>query len=307
MGKGQRPLARHFYFSAMVRSMTGFGRAEGMVGDRKVSVELRSVNSKQLDLFLKLPGRLREWEPDLRRRIADRVVRGKAEVVIVMEAGDVPRQGLYEKELVRRYYEQIKALADEVAPGHDTDLLGLVLRSPEVLRGGEDPLSDAEWDGVIDLVDQACAAFARFRMAEGAEQERDLAASVDRVITHMKAIEMLDQGRVERVRERLRAKVEEIQVNVDRDRFEQELVYYLEKFDINEEKVRLGTHCVHFMDTLAADEPQGQGRKLGFIAQEMGREMNTIGSKANDADIQKLVVAMKDDLEKIKEQLLNVL
>lgn len=289
----------------MLRSMTGFGRAEGTVGERKASVELRSLNSKQLDLLVKLPAAHREREAELRAWLAERVVRGKVELFVNIDpVRSADRTGV-DAAVVKAQYEQLKALADAVAPGHSTDLLGIVLRQAEQSRPMDEPTDPAEWEALLALVHQAAAAFTVFRAEEGARLMEDLRSTVGRVEALLAEVERLDAGRTDRVRDRLRSKVEELGATVDRNRFEQELVYYLEKFDINEEKVRLKAHCAYFLETLAA--PDQQGRKLGFIAQEMGREMNTIGSKANDAALQKLVVRMKDDLEKIKEQLLNVL
>ncbi|MBV6403321.1 MAG: hypothetical protein GFGODING_00059 [Flavobacteriales bacterium] len=289
----------------MLRSMTGFGRAEGTVGERKASVELRSLNSKQLDLLVKLPAAHREREAELRAWLAERVVRGKVELFVNIDPVRAADRTGPDATAIKAQYDQLKALADAVAPGHDTDLLGIVLRQAEQQKPADEPTDPAEWEALLALVQQATAAFTRFRTEEGARLMDDLRNTVARVQALLAEVEALDAGRTDRVRDRLRSKVEELGTTVDRDRFEQELVYYLEKFDINEEKVRLKAHCTYFMETLAA--PDQQGRKLGFIAQEMGREMNTIGSKANDAAMQKLVVRMKDDLEKIKEQLLNVL
>jgi len=289
----------------MLRSMTGFGRAEGTVGERKVSVELRSLNSKQLDLLVKLPSAHREKEPELRTWLTDRIVRGKAELFVGLDRAAIGKRNSYDPETVRTQYAQLKALADSIAPGHNTDLFGIVLRQAELMPPAEETIDPAEWEGIHALIHQAVEDFTTYRTEEGQRLMEDLRATVARVGVLMDEIATLDQGRTDKVRERLRTKVEELSTTVDRDRFEQELTYYLEKLDINEEKVRLRAHCAYFTETLAASDQQG--RKLGFIAQEMGREMNTIGSKANDAPIQKLVVRMKDDLEKIKEQLLNVL
>lgn len=285
--------------------MTGFGRAEGTVGERKASVELRSLNSKQLDLLVKLPAAHREREAELRAWLAERVVRGKVELFVNIDPVRAADRTGVDAAVVKAQFEQLKALADAVAPGHSTDLLGIVLRQAEQSRPMDEPTDPAEWEALLALVHQATAAFTVFRAEEGARLMEDLRSTVGRVEGLLAEVERLDAGRTDRVRDRLRSKVEELGTTVDRNRFEQELVYYLEKFDINEEKVRLKAHCAYFLETLAA--PDQQGRKLGFIAQEMGREMNTIGSKANDAAMQKLVVRMKDDLEKIKEQLLNVL
>ncbi len=285
--------------------MTGFGRAEGVVKDRKVTVEIRSLNSKQLDLLLKLPGAIKEHEVELRQAASERVVRGKAEVFITSELLHAAKRTSFDADLVRAYYDELKAIREAVAPDAATDLFAHVLRLPDVANTTTDRFSDEEWTASRALVDAALNAYDGFRLSEGDRLRTELAARVDRIGTLLIEAEALDSGRTERTREKLRTKLAELQVKVDQDRFEQELVFYLEKLDITEEKVRLRSHCTYFHETMAHDEPQG--RKLGFITQEMGREINTLGSKANDATIQQVVVKMKDELEKVKEQVLNVL
>lgn len=289
----------------IVRSMTGFGRAEGVVKDRKVTVELRSLNSKQLDLLLKLPGAYKEREQELRQALSERVVRGKAEAFIAMEAIHAAKRTTFDRPLIKAYYEEIRGIVQEVAPDSSVDIMAQVLRLPDVASTSAERLDEEEWQGLKGLVRAALEGFDRFRCEEGARLAAELVERVAAIEALLSEVESLDQGRADRVRERLRAKLAELQVNIDQDRYEQELIYYLEKLDITEEKVRLRAHCAYFRETIQADEQQG--RKLGFIAQEMGREINTIGSKANDALIQRLVVRMKDELEKVKEQLLNVL
>lgn len=285
--------------------MTGFGRAEGVVKDRKVTVEIRSLNSKQLDLLLKLPGAIKEHEVELRQAASERVVRGKAEVFITSELLHAAKRTSFDVDLVRAYHEELKTIRDAVAPEATTDLLAHVLRLPDVANTTTDRFSEEEWTATRALVDAALTAYDGFRMSEGERLRTELAARVDRISSLLIEAEALDSGRTERTREKLRTKLAELQVKVDQDRFEQELVFYLEKLDITEEKVRLRSHCTYFHETMGQDEPQG--RKLGFITQEMGREINTLGSKANDATIQQVVVKMKDELEKVKEQVLNVL
>jgi uncharacterized protein (TIGR00255 family) len=207
--------------------------------------------------------------------------------------------------LVGAYHAELKALASQVDPAAQTDLLGLVLRMPEVARAEREELDASEWLAVMELAARAFSAYDAFRVAEGARSHEDLSARVRMIAGLLEEIASMDADRATRTQERLKSKLAELQVQVDQDRFEQELVYYLEKLDINEEKVRLRAHCSYFLETLENEEHQG--RKLGFIAQEMGREINTIGSKANDAGMQRLVVRMKDELEKVKEQLMNVL
>ncbi len=285
--------------------MTGFGRAEGIVNDRRVTVEVRSLNSKQLDLFLKLPGSYKEKDAELRQWVSERIGRGKAEVFVGSEQLPGGQRGHFDAGLVRSYYEELRSIADQVDPSATTDLLGLVLRMPEVSNSAREELSDTEWSGVMTLVGQATTSFTAFRETEGKKLEADLRMRVERIAALLTEVEAQDAGRIERTRERIRTRLAELQAKVDQDRFEQELVFYLEKMDINEEKVRLRAHCSYFLETLQNEEQQG--RKLGFIAQEMGREINTLGSKANDAAMQRNVVLMKDELDKIKEQVLNAL
>lgn len=285
--------------------MTGFGRAEGVVNDRKVTVEVRSLNSKQLDLFLKVPSALKERENEIRQRVSELVVRGKAEVFITSEGIHAAKRTSFDTELVRAYYQELRAIRDAVDPTVTTDLFAHVLRLPDVANTTTDRLSEAEWEAVFALIDAALNAFASFRAAEGERLRDELATRVDSIGHLLQTVEGADQDRSDRTREKLRARLAELGTKVDQDRFEQELIFYLEKMDMTEEKVRLRSHCTYFHDTMGHADPQG--RKLGFIAQEMGREINTLGSKANDAAIQQVVVRMKDELEKVKEQVLNVL
>lgn len=289
----------------MIRSMTGFGRAEGVVNDRKVTVEVRSLNSKQLDLLLKLPGALKEHEVELRQLASEQVIRGKVEVFITSEPLHAAKRTSFDVDLVRAYYDELKAIRAIVSPEASTDLFAHVLRLPDVANTTTDRFSDEEWNAARALVQSALKAYEAFRVSEGKRLGTELAARVDRIGELLAGSEQLDVGRAERTRERLRGKLADLGAKVDQDRFEQELLFYLEKMDITEEKVRLRSHCAYFHETMGHAEPQG--RKLGFIAQEMGREINTLGSKASDATIQQVVVMMKDELEKVKEQVQNVL
>jgi len=289
----------------MIRSMTGFGRAEGVVHDRKFTVEVRSLNSKQLDLFLKLPSLLKDRENEVRQRVGERVVRGKAEVAIGIEGTQLVKRTTFDKELVQAYHTELKAIRDQVDPNAPTDLFAQVLRLPDVTNTSAERLNDAEWTAVFALVDEALRGFDSFRTAEGGRLRTEIAARVASISTLLEQVGAADKGRADRTRERLLGKLADLGARVDNDRFEQELIFYLEKMDMTEEMVRLRSHCTYFIETM--DQPEAQGRKLGFIAQEMGREINTLGSKANDAAIQQVVVRMKDELEKVKEQVLNVL
>ncbi len=289
----------------MLSSMTGFGRAEGVVGGRKVTVEVRSLNSRQLDLALKLPSLLRDRDAELRSWLGDRVVRGKCELHIGWEELNTEKRPTFDLDLVRVHHAELKAIADELGSSERTDLLGHVLRLPDVLVVPRAEVAPEEWEGVRNLAEEALERFEAFRSDEGRRLAEELAMRNANILGLLDEVEERDGGRLPRTRQRLLDKLEELRTTVDPDRLEQELVFYLEKFDITEEKMRLRTHCGYFSETLAA--PGQQGRKLGFIGQEMGREINTLGSKANDAAIQRLVVDVKDELEKIKEQVLNVL
>lgn len=285
--------------------MTGFGRAEGIVAEKKVTVEVRSLNSKQLDLFVKLPPLYKEKDAELRQWAGEEVVRGKSEVIVNSELAPGAKRSHFDADLVREYYEELRDIARKVDDTTHTDLMGLVLRLPDVQNTGREKLTEEEWTAVRALITDAIQGFNAFREAEGRKLHDDLKHRVERIGHLLAEVEGQDAGRAERTRERIRARLAELQAKVDQDRFEQELVFYLEKMDINEEKVRLRAHCTYFIETL--EHEQQQGRKLGFITQEMGREINTLGSKANDAAMQRNVVLMKDELEKIKEQVLNVL
>ena len=289
----------------MLRSMTGFGRAEGLVNGKKVTVELRSLNSKQLDLQVKMPSLWREKETDLRQFAGERVVRGKADLFITSDGTKVAGRATFQAELVRTYYKELEGIVRTIAPDSNTDLMAHVLRMPDVMGSAKEEFDPAEWSSVFVLVERAWEAFEEFRRTEGAKLYAELKERTGNIARLLAEVGHLDGARIGRTRERIRTRLNELQVKVDQDRFEQELVFYLEKLDVTEEKLRLATHCDYFLNTMDAEE--GQGRKLGFIAQEMGREINTLGSKSNDADMQKLVVLMKDELEKVKEQMLNVL
>ena len=285
--------------------MTGFGRAEGIVAEKKVTVEVRSLNSKQLDLFIKLPSLYKEKDAELRLWASEEVVRGKSEIFVSSELAPGVKRSHFDTELVRSYYEELRAITQAVDRSANADLMSLVLRMPDVLNTGREELTDTEWAGVLRLIHDAMRGFHGFREAEGRKLNADLRMRVEHISALLLEVDGQDSGRAERTRERIHARLTELQAKVDQDRFEQELVFYLEKMDINEEKVRLRAHCAYFLETL--DKEQQQGRKLGFITQEMGREINTLGSTANDSAMQRNVVLMKDELEKIKEQVLNVL
>lgn len=288
----------------MLRSMTGFGRAEGILNDKKVTVEVRSLNSKQLDLLAKVPSAYREKEAELRQWAGERIVRGKSELYIGTEPLKAAKRTAFNAELIRAYHDDLRAATAGLGVD-DADLLGHVLRMPDVMNTPREETDPEEWSEVMKLVSEAMEAFNGFRGTEGAKLRDELIARTRNILALLGDVEAMDHGRTDRTRDRILARLQELKADVDQDRVEQELVFYLEKMDITEEKVRLRTHCTYFIDTVTGEEQQG--RKLGFISQEMGREINTLGSKCNDAAMQKHVVLMKDELEKIKEQVLNVL
>ena len=292
----------------MIKSMTGYGRAERHTDQRKITVEIKSLNSKQLDLSTRIPSIYREKEYEIRNTVSKAVGRGKVDLFVTVEniAGAKTAGGSINKELFKTYYTQLVELQRELGDQNATEpLITTVLRLPDVMQTEAVVVSDQEWQALTDAVNEAVDNLNKFRIQEGEVLIKDLLKRIDTIQELAAQIIPLEGERIETVRTRLMENLNALQVNVDSNRFEQEIIYYLEKFDITEEKVRLKQHCDYFRTV--AGESEGVGRKLGFIAQEMGREINTTGSKANHAGIQKIVVRMKDELEKIKEQLLNLL
>lgn len=292
----------------MIKSMTGYGRAERHTDQRKITVEIKSLNSKQLDLSARIPSIYREKEYEIRNTVGKALGRGKVDLFVSVEniGGAKTAGGAINKELFKAYYLQLADLQKELGDTNAAEpLITTVLRLPEVMQTESVAIGDAEWAALAEAVDEAVRHIDAFRLQEGAVLIKDLLKRIDTIEELAAQIVPLEGERIETVRARLTDNLKALQVNVDSNRFEQEIIYYLEKFDITEEKVRLKQHCDYFRTV--AGESEGVGRKLGFIAQEIGREINTTGSKANHAGIQKIVVRMKDELEKIKEQLLNLL
>lgn len=291
----------------MIKSMTGYGIAAFDSGSTKYTVEIKSLNSKFLELSLRLPRIFSDKEFQLRNECNKQIERGKVNLSITIEQqnGIVKAAGI-DTALLKNYYEQLKAVSNELGEPA-TNLLQLALGLPEVVKYDEETLSEDEWKVVEKTFNQAVAEFQKFRADEGNVLEQDLKYRIDIILKNLKLVEVEEPKRVPVIRERLNSFLQEAtnREAIDQNRFEQELIYYIDKLDITEEKVRLKTHCEYFVETLK--NADANGKKLGFIAQEIGREVNTLGSKANDANMQKLVVGMKEELEKIKEQLLNVL
>ena len=290
----------------MVKSMTGFGKGEAALQNKKITVEIRSLNSKQLDLGLRLPAVYRQSEYEIRNIIARTIQRGKVDVFVTVESQAVETPARINKEVFREYLRQ---MTDTLAfAGIDADydaIVPVIMRLPEVVSTETESISDEEHAALIAATEAAAARLDAFRMQEGAILIADLLGRVDRIESYKEEVVPFEKARTETIKARILDNLEKLQDDVDRNRLEQEMIFYLEKLDITEEKVRLANHCRYFREVAAGEE--GAGRKLGFIAQEMGREINTMGSKANESNIQILVVKMKDELEKIKEQVLNIL
>jgi uncharacterized protein (TIGR00255 family) len=282
--------------------MTGFGKASLQLPTKKITVEIKSLNSKGLDLNTRMPSVFREMELGLRNQISQRLERGKVDFSLYVEVTGEETTSKINVPIVNGYINQMKA----VIPTADaTELLKMAVRMPDALKTERDEIDATEWKQIQTVIDEAMENIANFRKDEGASLEKEFQLRISNINNLMTEAVSYDAERVETVKTRLRTALDELKVNVDENRFEQELIFYLEKYDITEEKVRLGNHLNYFIETLNGTE--ANGRKLGFITQEMGREINTMGSKSNHTEMQKLVVMMKDELEKIKEQVLNVL
>ncbi|HYV94823.1 MAG TPA: YicC/YloC family endoribonuclease [Chitinophagales bacterium] len=289
----------------MIQSMTGYGKAESIKQGRVIKAEVRSLNNRYFDLNLRTSSSLRDKEPEIRNLLNETLQRGKVDVFIAVENGEGEKASI-NKDLFRKYYAELKLLAKELDAGKK-ELLSLVMQMPEVMGSQKTEAEEENWEDVKETLLLAVKDLIQFRMREGKELEGAFAKHVDAILELMKQSEQFEPERREQIRSRLQTQLQELisKDGYDKNRFEQELIYYIERLDFTEEKVRLRSHCDFFLKTL--DDKESNGRRLGFISQEMGREINTLGSKANHAEIQKFVVQMKDELEKIKEQLLNVL
>ena len=286
--------------------MTGFGKGEASLPTKKISVEVRSLNSKQLDLSVRLPGIYRPLEFDIRSRAASAIIRGKADISVNIENTAVQTSATINKEVFREYLKQINDAMSFSGIDADYDaVLPVIMRLPDVVSAQTESVSDEEQKALMQAVDEALAHFTAFREQEGATLIADLLHRVDKIEEYKNQVEPYEKARTEVIKNRIREHIEKMNLELDNNRLEQEMIFYIEKLDITEEKVRLKNHCDYFREVAANEE--APGRKLGFIAQEMGREINTLGSKSNEANMQILVVKMKDELEKIKEQILNIL
>ena len=291
----------------MIQSMTGYGKAVVAYKDKKIHAEVKSLNSKQLDLNTRIAPLYREKEMEVRQMVAEALIRGKVDMSVWIEKDTLVDATPINAALVENYYNQIKAIADKTGIPVPEDWFYTLLRMPDVLTKTDvEELEDEEWLAVKQAVVEALKNLVDFRKQEGAALEKKFTEKVDNIQQLLAEIEPYEKGRVEKIKARIVDGLQQIPgVDYDKNRMEQELIYYIEKLDISEEKQRLTNHLKYFRDTMA--EPAGQGKKLGFIAQEMGREINTTGSKSNQAEMQNIVVKMKDELEQIKEQVLNAL
>jgi uncharacterized protein (TIGR00255 family) len=286
--------------------MTGYGKAIAETPQKKITIEIKSLNSKQLDLSTKLPWLYKEKEPEIRNLISQRLDRGKIDFSIYCDMLDDEVVTVINKSAVRNYYTQFKEIASDLKIDLDDQIFTAIMKLPDTMKTEKPEMSDEEWTLVKNQIIESVTMLDLYRIEEGISIMSDLNKCIGKILTFLETIGTFEAGRITKIREKLTTMLDEnLGDKVDKNRFEQEIIFYLEKYDINEEKVRLKTHCDYFTETI--NTPSPNGKILNFIAQEIGREINTIGSKANDASIQKLVVMMKDELEKIKEQTLNVL
>ena len=287
--------------------MTGYGKAVVAYNEKKIHVEIKSLNSKQLDLNTRIAPLYREKEMEMRQMVAEALIRGKADMSVWIEKDTLVDATPINAALVENYYQQIQDIAQKTGIPVPEDWFYTLLRMPDVLTKTDmEELEDAEWEAVKGAVQEALKNLVDFRIQEGAALQKKFSEKIDNIERLLGEIEPYEQSRVEKIRQRIIDGLQQLPgVDDDKNRLEQELIYYIEKLDISEEKQRLTNHLKYFRDTMA--EPAGQGKKLGFIAQEMGREINTTGSKSNQAEMQNIVVKMKDELEQIKEQVLNAL
>lgn len=282
-------------------SMTGFGKTEAQWEDKSLSIEIRSLNSKSADINLRTPSYLREIDTEIRKRIAKKLHRGKIDLNIFIEFNGKNVPTAINSSVVKEYMAQLK----QIEENNEIDHLAIAMRLPDTLSSERNTLQEDEKKAIFNLLDDAIKNIETYRLDEGKVLEKDFLLRLDLIETYLEEAIKIDPERSKKIEVKLRTSLEELKIEIDSNRFEQELIFYLEKFDITEEKVRLQTHLDYFKKVLKNDFPNG--KKLGFVAQEIGREINTIGSKANHSELQKIVVQMKDELEKIKEQLLNVL
>lgn len=290
----------------MIKSMTGFGKSATSINQKKISIEIRSLNSKQADISIRIPAVYKEKELELRAKINQYLERGKIEFNLYVEQTVATPNYQINESLFKNYYNELKRLSDEL--GEQSDLIKIVAGMPDVFQKEEkQALDESEWETIVELTTQALQDIDAYRTDEGNTLQKEMVIRINNIQQLLNKVELYEKERIVVVKERIEQHLKDALGNnqIDTERLEQELIFYIEKFDVSEEKQRLQSHLNYFLDTMK--ETSSQGKKLGFISQEMGREINTLGSKANHAEMQKLVVEMKDELEKIKEQVLNIL
>ncbi|MDA3818455.1 MAG: YicC family protein [Prolixibacteraceae bacterium] len=290
----------------MIKSMTGYGKAECELPSKKITIEIKSLNSKQLDINTRLPNIYKSKDIEIRKLIAEKLIRGKVEFVLYFDQLGDETNTTINGPVVKNYYQQLLEVYKDLGIEASENTIQSVLRLPDSIKTEHEEVDEEEWATIVSSINDALEQHDRFRQQEGAALHADVLEQIKNIQQLKNEVEPYEQERIERVKERLTDALKELKNNIqnDENRFEQELIFYLEKLDINEEKVRLDNHCKYFLETLEDNAP---GKKLAFISQEIGREINTMGSKANHAEIQKLVIRMKEALEKIKEQSLNIL
>ncbi len=286
--------------------MTGYGKAECELSQKKVTIEIKSLNSKQMDLNTRISLVFREKDLEIRRELSDKLVRGKVDFILYTESLGEDAATKINAGIVKSYYRQLEKLSSDLNIPLNDNILQTILALPEVVKNEREELNDQEWKTILIKIGEAIQALDGFRIQEGAILKQDLVFNVHTITALLSEVDQYEEERVTRIKDKIYEGLKDISIEqINENRLEQEMIFYLEKMDVNEEKVRLLNHCNYFLETLEIQEPVG--KKLGFIAQEIGREVNTLGSKANHLEMQKLVIQMKDSLEKIKEQLLNVL
>ncbi len=291
----------------MIRSMTGFGKTEFEVGNKKITLEIKSLNSKQLDINTRVPALYREKDIEIRRLISEMLIRGKVDFALYLDNLGTESTSKINAAIVKDYHRQLSDVYRDLNLDVNESIMQTIMRLPDTVKMTYEELDETEWLVVRENLIKTLEELNRFRDQEGLALLTDIEGNIQNILDLLKQVDPHENQRMDNVKARILDSLEALQLNgnVDKNRFEQELIYYMEKLDINEEKVRLANHCSYFTETMNEDEPSG--RKLGFIAQEIGREINTLGSKANESNLQRIVVQMKDNLEKVKEQVLNVL
>ena len=287
----------------MILSMTGFGKAEINTQNKKLTIEIKSLNSKQIDMSVRMPSAYREKELSIRKTVGQSLNRGKIDVALFVEQTHSELSATINSEVVKAYYSDLKGIAKEL--DNTDDIMSSIMRLPDVLKSKKEEIDESEWTQIESLLSQAIDAITNYRADEGRILAEDFELRIENIRTSLNEIAAYEKSRIEKIKGSIREKIDELKVSADENRFEQELIYYIEKLDITEEITRLNLHLNYFIEVMQS--ANSQGKKLGFICHEIGREINTIGSKSNDATMQQEVVKMKDELEKIKEQILNVL